>query len=72
MPNDVHSLSHTKWNCKYHIVFAPKYRRSILWREKERDRSDIKETVRMERNQHNRGGGMSGSYTYASGDTTEI
>ena len=21
--NDVHSLSHTKWNCKYHIVFAP-------------------------------------------------
>ena len=44
---------------------------SILWREKERDRSDIKETVRMERNQHNRGGGMSGSYTYASGDTTE-
>ena len=23
--NDVHSLSHSKWNCKYHIVFAPKY-----------------------------------------------
>mgnify|MGYP005905711475 FL=1 len=22
-----HSLAHTKWNCKYHIVFAPKYRR---------------------------------------------
>ncbi len=21
--NDTHSLSHTKWNCKYHIVFAP-------------------------------------------------
>jgi len=21
------SLSHTKWNCKYHIVFTPKYRR---------------------------------------------
>ena len=25
--DDLHSLSHTKWNCKYHIVFAPKYRR---------------------------------------------
>ncbi|MBQ7782790.1 MAG: IS200/IS605 family transposase, partial [Oscillospiraceae bacterium] len=25
--SDIHSLSHTKWNCKYHIVFAPKYRR---------------------------------------------
>ena len=24
--NNIHSLSHTKWNCKYHVVFAPKYR----------------------------------------------
>lgn len=23
--DDLHSLSHTKWNCKYHVVFAPKY-----------------------------------------------
>ena len=27
--NDSNSLSHTKWNCKYHIVFAPKYRRKV-------------------------------------------
>jgi len=26
--NDTHSLAHTKWNCKYDIVFAPKYRRN--------------------------------------------
>ena len=32
--NDIHSLSHTKWNCKYHIVFAPKYRRKVLYGEK--------------------------------------
>ena len=32
--NDVNSLSHTKWNCKYHIVFAPKYRRQVFYREK--------------------------------------
>ena len=25
--NDVNSLSHTSWNCKYHVVFAPKYKR---------------------------------------------
>ena len=25
------SLSHTKWNCKYHVVFAPKYRRKIIY-----------------------------------------
>ncbi len=28
---DNNSLSHTKWNCKYHIVFAPKYRRQIIY-----------------------------------------
>lgn len=31
---DTHSLSHTKWNCKYHIVFAPKYRRKVFYDEK--------------------------------------
>ncbi len=25
------SLAHTKWNCKYHIVFAPKYRRQVIY-----------------------------------------
>ena len=28
---DNSSLAHTKWNCKYHIVFAPKYRRRIIY-----------------------------------------
>ena len=35
--NDVHSLSHTKWNCKYHVVFAPKYRRKVFYQEKRLD-----------------------------------
>ena len=29
--NDNKSLSHSKWNCKYHIVFAPKYRRMAIY-----------------------------------------
>ena len=29
--NDINSLSHSKWNCKYHIVFAPKYRRQVIY-----------------------------------------
>ena len=29
--DDMKSLSHTKWNCKYHIVFAPKYRRQVIY-----------------------------------------
>ena len=28
---DKNSLAHTSWNCKYHIVFAPKYRRQIIY-----------------------------------------
>ena len=28
---DTSSLAHTKYNCKYHIVFAPKYRRQIIY-----------------------------------------
>ena len=31
MGNDIESLSHTKWRCQYHIVFAPKYRRQIIY-----------------------------------------
>lgn len=28
---DKNTLAHTKWNCKYHIVFAPKYRRRVIY-----------------------------------------
>ena len=31
MKLDTNSLAHTKWECKYHIVFAPKYRRQIIY-----------------------------------------
>ena len=29
--NDIKSLAHTRWNCKYHIVFAPKYRMQVIY-----------------------------------------
>ena len=32
--NDIKSLSHTSWNCKYHRVFAPKYRRKVFYNSK--------------------------------------
>ena len=34
MQDDIKSLSHSKWRCKYHIVFAPKYRRQVFYGEK--------------------------------------
>ena len=39
--NDTKSLAHTKWNCKYHIVFAPKYRRQVFYGEKRREVGEI-------------------------------
>ena len=40
---DVKSLAHTKWNCKYHVVFAPKYRRKVFFNEK---KEAIREIIR--------------------------
>ena len=31
MANANNSLAHTKWMCKYHIVFTPKYRRKVIF-----------------------------------------
>ena len=42
--NDVHTLSHTTRNCKYHIVFAPKYRRKVFYAEK---RGAIRDILRQ-------------------------
>ena len=43
MKDDIRSLSHSKWRCKYHIVFAPKYRRQIIYRKL---RADIGKILR--------------------------
>lgn len=41
MANRHNSLSHTKWMCKYHIVFAPKYRRKIIYNQYRKDVGEI-------------------------------
>ena len=41
---DVNSLTHTKWNCKYHVVFAPKFRRKVIYNQL---RVDIGKILRM-------------------------
>ena len=41
--NDNKILSHSTWNCKYHIVFAPKYRRKIFY---ESHRKEIMEIIK--------------------------
>ena len=43
MANKTNSLSHTKWMCKYHIVFTPKYRRKVIYNQY---RESLKEIIR--------------------------
>ena len=41
--NTTNSLAHTRWNCKYHIMFAPKYRRKVFY---EDHRLEVREILR--------------------------
>ena len=43
--NATNTLAHTKWNCKYHIVFAPKYRRQVFFYGKREDMREILKTL---------------------------
>ena len=42
---DMNSLSHTKWECKYHIVFAPKFRRKVAYGQIKQDIANILSTL---------------------------
>ena len=41
MAKQTNSLTHTKWMCKYHIIFTPKYRRKIVYNQYKTDLRDI-------------------------------
>ena len=41
MAKKANSLAHTKWMCKYHIVFTPKYRRKVIYNQYRRDLGEI-------------------------------
>ena len=41
MAKQTNSLAHTKWMCKYHIIFTPKYRRKIIYNQYKADLRDI-------------------------------
>ena len=44
MANQTNSLAHTKWVCKYHIVFCPKYRRKIIYNQY---RADLRDYIKL-------------------------
>ena len=66
------SLAHTKWNCKYHIVFALKYRRKVFFEEKRLEIFDrVNSSINRPLHTHNRipattSPAMTGTYNRAS------
>jgi len=42
---DMNRLSNTKWECKYHVVFAPKYRRKVAYGQLKQEMANILSTL---------------------------
>ena len=65
--NELKHSAHSTWRCEYHIVFAPKFRRKVIYGEL---RADIGQILRKlceeKKSRNNRSRNMSGSYPYAS------
>ncbi len=71
--HDVHSLSHTKWNCKYHIVFAPKYRRKVFFGQKRYEIGQIlRELCRWKEVNLLEAEACPGPYPYAGGNPAKV
>ena len=68
---DNNSLAHTKWNCKYHIVFAPKYRRKIIYGELKKDIANILSMLQAQRSAYCGGRNLSRSCSYVSRNTAK-
>ena len=43
------SLTHTKWDCKYHVVFIPKYRRKVLYGQLRKHLGEVLRTLALQR-----------------------
>lgn len=65
---EIDSLAHIRWNCKYHIVFAPKYRRQAIYGQ---IRADIG-SMRVEGRRNYRGRDLPGPYPYAGEHPAQI
>ena len=68
---NIHSLAHTKWNCKYHIVFAPKYRRKVFYeQERYENRANLEKIMKDQRSEFSRSRSLSGLHLYSGRNTT--
>ena len=48
--DEYETLNHTTWDCKYHVVFIPKYRRKLLFQELRKPLGEVFVNLRLRRN----------------------
>ncbi len=67
------SLSHSKWECKYHVVFIPKCRRRTLYKELRKHLGEVFRRLASQKRESNIGRSLdAGSCAYADFDSAEI
>ena len=69
---DKNTLANTMWECKYHIVFAPKYRRQVIYGRLKRISGKYYESCVIGRDRNNRSRTLPGSHIHAGENTAQI
>lgn len=54
--DEYETLNHTTWDCKYHVVFIPKYRRKLLFQELRKPLGEVFVNLRLRRNRRSKRG----------------
>lgn len=62
--NDSETLSHTQWECKYHVVFIPKYRRKVLYGELRRHLGEVFRELAAQRESRVEEGHLMGDHVH--------
>ena len=71
--DDYESLSHTKWDCKYHVVFIPKCRRKTLYTELRRHLGEVFRKLAMQKESRiEEGASDAGPRSYDDLDSTKV
>ena len=71
MANKNYDLAHTKWMCKYHIVFTPKYRRKVIYNQLKADIRDILKQLCSYKGRNHRRAFNTRSHSYAGKHSAE-
>jgi putative transposase len=70
--DEFESLSHSKWECKYHVVFIPKYRRKVMYGELRKHLGEIFRKLAEQRESRVEEGHLLGPCAHDAVDTAEI